>query len=907
MRSKYVNLTTIFILVFMTMLSQSRILTTQNHIFFPASVSAASAINLSHSPLLFIENTGQWETKARYHVRSAFGGNLWLADDAIWITLLKPHLTVTGSGQISAINLKLSFKGANPQPQLLAFDPLDTTFNYYLGDDPAGWRVGVPAWGGVRYKDIYPGLDFVLTSEGGQLSWWYQVTSRNADLSAVQLNVEGADGVELAGDRLVIETPVGVATFALPALMGAWFGYAPKVNSVASDTFTLSNPFSQPEVTAPSTAAVNDSSQLRFGTFLGGSDSSNQGLSLQLDSAGQAVVTGKTTSSEFPTTPGSYDISYNGNTDIFVSKLSVDGSSLLFSTFVGGGGIDTGRSLALDNLGQVVVSGTTSSSNFPTTPESYDTDYNGGSIYTPSDTFVFKLAADGDSLIYSTFVGGSGDENANSLALDDKGQAVVVGTTNSSDFPTTTEAYDDSHNGKEDVFVFKLTGDGSDLIYSTFLGGNASETGNAVALDPAGQAVIAGDTDSLDFPATPGAYDTSHNNYIDVFVVKLAANGSALVYSTFIGGKYADEAHALTLDSDGQAVVTGYTASSNFPASSTTYDTTCQVSNLFILKLASAGDSLLYSTCVGGSSGSEYGHAVALNSVGQVVVVGHTSDSQFPTTPGAYDTSLDDVDAFVLKLTANGHLLLHSTFIGGSEKEYAYGLSLDGDNQAVVTGYTSSYDFPATPGAYDTSFNGYYDVIVFKLGFPLEAPNLSSISNDDSDGDYLLDWNEVTSATSYTLEEDNNSSFSSPVTRYEGPNTQYQITGQENGCWYYRVRASDAETDSPWSDDKAVAVLDAPILSPINNFDGDGDYLIDWSDVTAATSYTLQEDDNSSFSSPVTRYKGSNTQYQINGQLNGTWHYQVQASCEAGNSQWSEEEIVTVEQKSIYITLVLRD
>jgi len=897
MKDNYVILTILLVLAPLAMPAPSPVPVAQALTASAAPDPGAASADLPKAPPLFIENAGQWDPGARFHVRGALGGGLWLAEEAIWLTLPEPLPAGAEFRPWRAVNLKLTFDGANAHPQLVPFAPLDTTVNYYLGDDPGRWQERVPTWGGVRYQELYPGLDLVLAARGGQWTWWFDVTAAWADLSAVRLRVEGADAVDVAGGRLEMAAAGRPATLALPALEGVPRGTGPAVESATGGTFTVSGPFSWSSPVDSSTALDDDPSLLSFSTYVGGSGCDNRGFSLALDGAGQAVVTGWTTSAEFPTTPGAYDVSHSGKTDIFVLKLAADGSSLLFSTFVGGGGYESGQSLALDGAGQAVVTGSTSSSNFPTTPGAYDTSYNGGSIYTPSDSFVFKLAADGGSLLFSTFVGGSSDESSRSLALDGAGQAVITGVTDSSDFPTTPGAYDTSFNGDDDVFVLKLAADGGSLLYSTFVGGSANEQGSAVALDGAGQAVVTGWTNSADFPTTPGAYDTSHNIHYDVFVMKLAADGGSLVYSTFVGGSYADMGNALALDGDGQAFVTGYTASEGFP---TTYTADCSVSNVFVLKLSAAGDSLLYSTCVGGighSGDGESGRSLALNSAGQVVVTGYTNHELFPTTPGAYDTSFNgDDDVFVLKLAAGGSSLLYSTYVGGSGNEGGSSLALGGTREAVVTGYTGSYNFPTTAGAYDASFNGYYDVFVLKLAFPLAAPVLSNISNPDGDGDYLVDWNEVTEAISYTLQEDDNSSFPSPVTLYEGPNTQFQVTGQEAGRWYYRVRATDADGDSSWSTYEYVVVMDAPVLSPISNPDGDGDYLVDWNEVTGATSYALQEDDDSSFYSVVARYYPASAQYSVTGQHAGTWYYRVRGWRAGGSGPWSDTESVVVNE-----------
>src|SRR5262249_41371213 len=227
-----------------------------------------------------------------------------------------------------------------------------------------------------------------------------------------------------------------------------------------------------------------------------------------------AFVTGSTESSGFPTTPGAYDTTFKGYYDVFVAKLSADGSRLLYSTFLGGNGpYDYGEAIEVKATDEALVTGLTFSSDFPTTPGSYDTTFNGG-----HDAFIAKLSADGGNLLFSTFLGGSADDFATGIARDVTGAVLVTGTTLSADFPTTPQAYDTSFHGSSDVFVSKLSADGSRLLYSTFLGGNDHDVANGIALDDTGAALVTGDTSSSDFPATSRAYDTTFNGSTDAFV-----------------------------------------------------------------------------------------------------------------------------------------------------------------------------------------------------------------------------------------------------------------------------------------------------------------------------------------------------------------------------------------------------
>nr|MBI2905687.1 SBBP repeat-containing protein [Chloroflexota bacterium] len=340
-----------------------------------------------------------------------------------------------------------------------------------------------------------------------------------------------------------------------------------------------------------------------------------------------------------------------------------------------------------------------------------------------------KLNAAGSGLVYSTYLGGSVYDSGQAIAVDGSGNAYVTGKTSSSDFPTTPGALDTSSNGGTDAFVTKLNAGGNGLVYSTFVGGIWNDYGYAVAVDGGGNAYVTGNTNSLDFPTTPGAFDTSQNGNADAFVTKLNADGSGLVYSTFLGGSNDDIGYGLVVDGNSNAYVTGETASSDFPTTSGALDTSSNGgTDAFVTKLNADGSALLYNTFLGGSS-NDRGKAIAVDGSGNAHVTGNTSSSDFPTTPGAFDTVLNGGDAFVTKLNAAGSGLVYSTFLGGSNSDYGYAIAVDGGGDAYVTGYATSTDFPTTPGAFDTGFNGdYNDAFVTKMAIPTDTGHLSPSS-----------------------------------------------------------------------------------------------------------------------------------------------------------------------------------
>ncbi|HEX7333207.1 MAG TPA: SBBP repeat-containing protein [Pyrinomonadaceae bacterium] len=359
-------------------------------------------------------------------------------------------------------------------------------------------------------------------------------------------------------------------------------------------------------------------------------------------------------------------------------------------------------------------------------------------------------------LVYSTFLGGARNDQGRDIAVDASGNAYVTGFVDSFDFPTTVGAFDTNFDS-QDVFVTKLNPSGSALVYSTFLGGNSNDFGLGIAVDASGSAYVTGDTFSFNFPTTMGAFDTTHNGSFDAFVTKLNPSGSALVYSTFVGGSSLDEATDIALDASGSAYITGQTFSSDYPTTAGAADTTFNGTiDVFVTRLNPSGSApLVYSTFVGGNS-SDAGLGIALDSSGNAYVTGFTFSTNFPTTVGAFDVTHGGffngfvrADAFVTKLNLSGSTLVYSTFLGGTDSESGLGIAVDTSGSAYVTGDTSSFDFPTTVGAFDTTYNGEGDVFVTKLnpsgGAPLVYSTFLGGSDNDTGRGIALD----TSGTAY--------------------------------------------------------------------------------------------------------------------------------------------------------------
>jgi hypothetical protein len=723
-----------------------------------SSASAANGRVEGDPSVLFVENVGQFAEGARFQV---WGGEytMWLAEDAIWITVLErpgpqagaqlqgmgaerppfAHSRTEEVQPLRGVNLRLSFPGANPHPRLEPSNRLDTHVSYFIGNDPDKWHPDVPVWGGVRYVDLYPGIDLQISGEGRQIVQRV-VAQPGADVSVVRLRVEGAEQVAVDGRRLRLSTAVGPLALPLLTVEGAPPSAAPSAFHPVPGTCELQSPFASASPARDRAGQASGASDLVYATFLGGF-AYDRGYAIAVDASGAAYVAGRTQSSDFPTTPAAFDMTYNGGDyDAFVAKLNAAGSGLAYATFLGGSDYDFGFAIAVDLSGAAYVAGGTESSDFPTTPAAFDTAYNGGSW---GDAFVAKLDPAGSGLAYATFLGGADRDGGHAIAVDPSGAAYVAGYTASSDFPTTPAAFDGTFGGGwclrfpcADAFAAKLNPAGSGLAYATFLGGSHSDSGFAIAVDASGAAYVAGLTESSVFPTTPAAFDTTFNGNRDAFVAKLDPAGSGLAYATFLGGTDKDWGFAIAVGASGVAYVAGYTASSDFPTTPAAFDTTYNGGDhdAYVTKLDPAGSGLAYATFLGGSY-ADWGYGMAVDASGAAYVAGYTYSSDFPTTPAAFDTTLDvNYDAYVARLNPAGSGLAYATFLGGSKDDYGRAIAVDASGAAYVAGYTGSSDFPTTPAAFDTTHNGgYYEAFVAKL-IPNQLPALGAITPSGGSG-----------------------------------------------------------------------------------------------------------------------------------------------------------------------------
>ncbi len=452
--------------------------------------------------------------------------------------------------------------------------------------------------------------------------------------------------------------------------------------------------------------------ELNFSTFLGGSEG-EYGRSIAVTDDGNCYVTGQTISSDFPT-QNAFNSTYSGDTDAIISKFATNGS-LLWSSYFGGSDTDIGIDISVVDDGSSYITGLTKSNDLPTI-NAYNNTIGGN-----NDVFLAKFSSSG-SLLWSTFLGGSELDEGHSIAVASDGSCYITGLTNSSDFPT-QNAYDSTHNGGSyDVFVSKFSSNGT-FLWSTYLGGAAVEWGFGIAVASDGSCYVTGFTASSDFP-TLNAYDATPNGDWDVFVTKFDSTGS-LLWSTFLGGALWDEALDIAVAGDGSCYITGFAGSSDFPLQNAFYNTFGGFGDAFITKFSSEG-LLLWSTYRGGNV-TDRGYAINVKDDGSCYVTGETCSSDFPTKNAFIYSLSGEYDSFVSRFNATG-FLCWSSYLGGTESDYGYGLAVTDNGSCFVTGVTQSDDFP-TKNAYDATLSGGSDIFVTKfVDTPIPATQSSNVN-----------------------------------------------------------------------------------------------------------------------------------------------------------------------------------
>lgn len=585
------------------------------------------------------------------------------------------------AGQRSA-ELRTSLLGANPHAKLEGTDRLAASTNYFIGMDQRRWRTAVPNFSAARYSGIYPGIDLLFHPDADQLEYDF-VIAPGADPASIRMQLTGASSVEVdrTGD-LVIGTASGPIRWKKPEIYQA--------------------------------------SRRGRHAIRGG-----------------FVAKGRTVHFQVA--------SYDRNLPLIIDPV------LSYATFLGGGGNDWTRGMAVDGSGNIFVVGTTSSADLPVTQSAVQAAYHGGTTsFLTGDAFVAKFSPAG-TLLFLTYVGGSRDDLGLAIAVDSSGNPYITGATDSPDFPVSTGAAQSAFAGaggnlllsQGDAFVTKISSDGRQILYSTYLGGSQDDSGMGIAVDGSGDAFVTGTTLSQDFPVTSAAYQSSNHGsggqpilpsyggqaFLagDVFVAKLNPTGTRVLAATYLGGSQDDLVSSIALDGSANVYVGGYTLSNDFPVTPGAFQTSQRgfdsrnpffhLGDAYVSKFNSGLTTLVYSTLIGGS-GDDSIASIAVDAGGDVYATGSTSSSNFPVTanafqrtyrgPSAAGGSNDQLfgDAFVVKLNPAGTALVYGSYLGGEDNDFAYGIAVDNAGNAYVAGTTDSRAFPVTPDAVQSKFAG---------------------------------------------------------------------------------------------------------------------------------------------------------------------------------------------------------
>jgi hypothetical protein len=650
------------------------------------AMQAKTSESYGKLPLAFEANHGQIDSQVKFVTRTN-AYSLFLTGDEAVLSLRgeKARGEKVKTDQANGGVLRMKLRDANPSAQVTGMDELAGTSNYFIGNDPAKWHTNVSTYSKVKYEGVYSGIDLVYYGNQRQLEYDF-VVAPGADPNRIAFDVSGATRIhkDAHGD-LLFKVGGAEIRWQKPVVYQEKDGKRLKVAARYSITKKDRVAFELAKYDPSRTLYIDP---LIYSTYLGGSGD-DEGRAIAVDSSGNAYVTGQTSSTDFPT-KNPWQATNPGTAVAFITKINATGSAFVYSTYLGGNGVngpDGGYGVALDSNGNAYVTGLTGSTNFPTV-NALQPAYAGGA----SDAFVTKINAAGSTLIYSTYLGGSGVDQSTGIAVDGGDNAYVIGITTSTNFPT-MNPLQPANAGNTDTFVSQINAAGSALVYSSYLGGNGYDYGSGIATDSMGNTYLIGFTNSTNFPTKNPLQST--NAGLAAFIAKLNS-GSGLVYSTYLGGSNA-YGNAITADSGGNAYITGVAYTCNL--------TSCFY-NDFVDKINPTGSALVYQF----SSPLNYaaGYGIVVSPAGSAYIVG---------VQGGNSGYASNQRTYVEKINPSATVIDSVTYIrgnGGYGGTMAAGIAKDSAGYVYITGRTRATNFP-TKNPLQPAFGGNTDAFITKL------------------------------------------------------------------------------------------------------------------------------------------------------------------------------------------------
>jgi len=708
-----VNLKT---LIFVFIIITAFLLSSEYQIAIYAQDSYKIIQNFNHIPLTFTRNTGLFNPEVKFCAHTN-GFNLFFTGKEITYLFRQKDKTSQIEAERSAeskyVKIRQRFLHANPSPEVTGEKKVPWNTNYLTGNDRKQWKTTIPNYEKVRIKNIYDGIDLICYGNKNRLKYDYVIQpGSNPEQILITYASNSKEKIKLSVNRqgeLEINTSNGKVIERKPYAYQLIDGDKAEIDA----GYEIVNP--DKNIYRFAVAQYNKAypliidPEIIFSTYIGGSGIDRSSV-ITVDKSCNVYIAGDTESPDFPVTPDTIGETYNGNKDIFVCKVNKNGTELEYCTIIGGKNKEVGNCIAVDSSGCVFLSGSTHSPDFPVTSGAFDTDFKNS-----EEVYICKINPDGTGLEFSTFLSGSGTERAQDLKIDDNGTVYVAGYTKSNDFPVTEGTLHTDMVEGSNVFIAQINRTGTVLLKSAVFGGRGNDEIRDIIVDTQNNIYVAGFTMSNDFPLTHGAYDDTFNGKIDIFVCKFDSSLKKMEYSTYFGGDKNDEGGFITTDRSGNVYITGKTNSRNFPS------TTGEKYNggdfdIFTAKLNEKGSGLLFSTYIGGI-GDDQAMDIEMDQTGNVFIVGITNSINYPVTSTTYDNSFNsgDYDIILTVIDSSHAGILYSSFLGGSGSDIPRSVVLDERNNVYITGQTSSPDFPVSSDCFDDTFNGEEDAFVLKL------------------------------------------------------------------------------------------------------------------------------------------------------------------------------------------------